>query len=264
MRFYYPSVFSLMLLGVFYALAMIGLWLWWTKGLKRKFSGPTAWSVVALVLVAPWLEEFWIAWNFGQLCRKDAGIFVNKTVEVEGFYNSTGAPLDLVRPGGYRFIESYSPEQRRKGSNQGAIRLEFGDAEFTRQAIEKYEKERRPLKAAEKDVLRVDLDERTEALVYPKKGEGWRITKLDKPTARYHYTRNIYGEQIAHKITMQESRVTDNATGEVVGRYIEYGRGPYWFYIGLGVPPYSCDGPDGGPNSRHNSLIYRDVLKPIK
>jgi hypothetical protein len=259
MRFYSIGLFSVVLLAVIY---FVGTWVlvafgaWLRRCWKRAW-----WAMVPLFLllyIAPIAEELWIAWNFGRLCRQDAGLFIYKTVEVEGFYNATGATLDLVRPGGYRFIESYSRE------GKGAIRLTFGDAELVRQALARYGHENPGQDATAQDVIRVRLDERTEALVYPKKGESWRITKLDRPTARYHYSSDIYGTRAAHKITRQESVVTDVASGEVLGRYVVYGRRPPWFFVGLGEVPYSCDGPDGGPNSRHNRLIYRDVLKPVK
>lgn len=255
MSFYYPSIFSFIFLAVLYAVVLGLIWLVWVKLAKRKFSGPAAWGVVALVIVAPWLEEFWIAWHFGRLCKKDAGLVVHQVVEVEGFYSdpATGS-LELVKSGGYKFIESKS--------DKGVNRIEIGDADFLRQATERYQQENPNQIAAEKDYFRVKLDSNTEALVYPKKSDGWRITNLNRPTARYHYTRNIYGENVAHKITRVEARVADSRSGNVIGRYVSYGRGPYWFYIDLGRPPYSCDGPDGGPSSRYNSLIYRDTLKP--
>lgn len=230
MHFYYPSVFSLMLLGVFYGFALIGLWLWWTKGLKRKFKGPTVCAVVALILVAPWLEEIWIAWNFGHLCRKDAGIFISKKVEVEGYYNATYDLLHIQKP---------LPEVTSKSFDERGFKF--------------YEMHKRDPMGGPGKVAH-----------FAKINGEWTGTVIDQPTARYHYTDNSYGEPIAHKITMHESRVTDNSTGTVVARYVSYARGPYWFFISLGVPPYACDGPDGGPNSRHNSLIYQDVLKPIK
>ena len=227
MVFYYPSVFSFIFLAILYAVVLGVIWFVWVKLNKRKFSGPVAWCVVALVLVAPWLEELWIAWNFGQLCKKDAGVVINKVVEVEGFYDSTrpahaGSPTPLavksMNESGYRFHER--PLRDERGNLTKVVRIE-------------------------------------------KLGDKWIPKILDRPTARYHYTRNIYGENVAHKITRVEARVTDSGSGDVIGRYVSYGRGPYWFYISLGRPPYSCDGPDGGPNSNYNSLIYRDALKPI-
>ena len=61
------------------------------------------------------------------------------------------------------------------------------------------------------------------------------------------------------------SRVVDSESGQELGRYTTYYREPYWFFVGLDRPNMGCDGPDGGPNTKHpNSfLIYRDVLIPM-
>ncbi|MEX0958667.1 MAG: hypothetical protein WDZ63_05215 [Burkholderiales bacterium] len=229
MRFYYWTGLNWIILFPLYVigLALIALLWWW---LAKRMKRPWAVTVPLLFVLAigPWVEELWIAWNFGRLCKKDAGVFINKTVEVEGFYDTTRpttpvprneqAAQDLDR-GGYKFYEMVYPNT--EGGPSKVVRLE-------------------------------------------KVNGVWTPTVLDSATARYHYTTNIYGERAAHKITRQESRVTDKQANEVIGRYIAYGRRPPWFFIGLGEVPYSCDGPDGGPNSKYNRLIYRDVLKPIQ
>ncbi|MCW5576109.1 MAG: hypothetical protein KIT13_08440 [Burkholderiales bacterium] len=220
MRFYYPSIFSLIFIALFYAVVLGTFWFIWVRIYKRKFSGPVALSVVALVLVLPWLEEFWIAWNFGQLCRKDAGIAINRTVEVEGFYgDSVAGSLRLVKSGEYRFIESRS--------NKWVHRLEFGDANFLQQSIERYQWENSRKDVAKQDYFRVTLGIDIEALVYPGKGDSWRITKLDRPTARYHYKRLNSHTPVAHQITRFEDVVEDVQTGEILGRYVNYYRGAY-------------------------------------
>ncbi len=231
MRFYYISIVSVMLLAIIYAagtaiLALFGAWL------KKRWA--KAWTVMVplflLLYAAPVAEEFWIAWNFGQLCKKDAGIFVYKTVEVEGFYDTTAELRNFSNPALPQSADYY---------NNGGFHF--------------YELTLLDARGGPKRVVH-----------YEKANGAWTPTVLDHPTARYHYTRNIYGERVQHKISRQESRVTDSSTGEVVGRYVEYGRSPPWFFVSLGAAPYSCDGPDGGPNSKFNSLVYRDVLKPIK
>jgi len=206
-----------------------------------------------LLYLAPIAEELWIAWHFGQLCRKDAGIFVNKTVEVEGFFNATGSTLDLVRPGNYKFIEAYRPSN--KGGAPEIIRLEFGDAEFFRQAVERYEKEFSSQKASEKDVLRVNLDERTEALLYPQKGDSWRITKLEKSTARYHYLQTDAQASQGHKLSKFERVVIDSQTRDLLARETVYGRGAPWFYIGLAHPVMQCPTPGDHPLEKHGSVF---------
>jgi hypothetical protein len=215
MRFYYISIVSLILLGVIYALGtalLAGIWYWLRQ--KRRI-GIVMVPLFLLLYVGPWVEELWIAYNFGQLCRKDAGKFIYRAVEVKGFYDDTSHWWRQLADSDFEFVES------REHGRKAYWRVE-------------------------------------------RNGSHLRHFAIAHPTARFHYTRDIYGARVAYKITRQESRVTDSATGEVLGRYVEYGRGPYWFFIGLDQYPYSCDGPDGGPTSKHNSLIYRDVLKPSR
>ncbi len=97
MRFCYISIISVIMLAIIYfvgtaLLVLLGSWL------RKRWS--KAWIAMAplflLLYTAPVAEEFWIAWNFGQLCRKDAGIFIHKVVEVEGFYDTTDAMSDSV------------------------------------------------------------------------------------------------------------------------------------------------------------------------
>ena len=225
MGFYYFSLFSWMAFGIYFAIAAAIII---TLCNKNRLSKYWKAGLLAVAFVAPWTEELWIAYNFGQLCRKDAGIVIKRTVEVEGFYDATrpthagprseeGAK-DLDR-GGYRFYEMVLPNN--KGGPSQTVHLE-------------------------------------------KVNDVWTATVLDKPAAKYHYTRNIYGEQVAHKITRQEARVTDSVSGAVVGRYIAYSRDAYWGFIHLSAPRMGCDGPDMGPNTKHSSLIYAQVLKPLQ
>ncbi len=216
MRFYYISIFSILLLGLIYLIGT-GLLTWFGLWLRKRWK--RAWMLMVplflLLYTGPVAEEFWIAWNFGQLCKKDAGIFINKTVEAEGFYDDTTHWWRQLAESNYQFVES-------RDNTYGGL-------------------------------WRVERD-----------GKEVRHFKIDHPTARYHYTTNIYGTKVAHKITRQESRVSDETNGEIIGRYVEYGRRPPWFFVGMGEASFSCDGPNGGPNSKHNRLIYRDVLIPIK
>ncbi len=119
MGFYYLSVFSLMLLGVVYvALALV---LWGTARVTRGMAGRKALlAVIGMVfLILPIGEELWIAWNFGQAC-KEAGTFIYKKVEVDGFYDDTrsthaGTPtpqaVESFEKSGYRFFEMKGREK---------------------------------------------------------------------------------------------------------------------------------------------------------
>ena len=222
MRFYYISIFSVVFLGLIYLigtglLAWLGLWL--RKRWRR--AGMVMVPLFLLLYIAPIAEEFWIAWNFGRLCKKDAGLFVYKTVEVEGFYDDTHSWTErrMNEPAGqqFRFMEG-------RGQRNGT-----------------------------------DVYWRHERI-----GGAIRSFEIDHPTARYHFSRDP-GKNIAHKLAKQESRVFDSQTGEALGEYRVYIRKAPWFFIGLDRPNMGCDGPEGGPHSKHGNsfLIYRDILNPI-
>lgn len=106
MGFYYTSLFSIVPLGIAYgALAL----LYWalvrgTRGMRARWA---VLGVAAPILLAvPIAEEVWIAWNFGQAC-KEAGTFIHKKVQVEGFYDDTTHWWrQLKESSTYRFVES--------------------------------------------------------------------------------------------------------------------------------------------------------------
>jgi hypothetical protein len=107
MRFYSIGLFSVVLLAVIY---FVGTWVLVAFGawLRRRWKRAW-WAMVPLFLllyIAPIAEELWIAWNFGRLCRQDAGLFIYKTVEVEGFYDDTHSwRADKLRESGFRWVE---------------------------------------------------------------------------------------------------------------------------------------------------------------
>ena len=258
MRFYYVSLFSLILLGLIYIFGTMFL-VWLGKTLRKRWDG--AWKLMVplflLLYIGPIAEELWISWNFGQLCKKDAGIFIYKTVEVEGFYHSTAAALDLVRPGRYKFIETDDQY------GDGAKRLEFGDEQLRKEAIARYEEQNPGKLAADRDYIRVDMDEKTQALVYPTRGESWRITKLEQPTSRYHYKELASHLPVSHQVKKFERVVLDSEADEIVGRYLNYRRGAPWFFIALDRPTMPCDNTENDTR-KYGSVIYHAVLKPLK
>jgi len=105
MGFYYLSIPSLILIAVIYAVAIAAFRFVWIRLLHRKFTGPIVWVVVAAIVIAPWVEELWIAWNFGQACR-EAGTFIYKKVQVEGFYDDTTHWWRQLQESRYQFVES--------------------------------------------------------------------------------------------------------------------------------------------------------------
>jgi len=210
MRFYYFSSFSLIAYWVVMGIAIMVLWLLWTQAFKLKMRHPVFWVLVVAILVLPWSEELWIAYNFDRLCRKDAGVFINRTVEVDGFYDDTTHWWRQLQESPYQFVES----------------REYGTKNYWR-------------------VERV--------------GNEIRHFKIDRPTARYHYKRVDSHTPVAHQIRRFENVLIDSQTGEILGRYTNYARGAYWFFISLDRPTIECDELKGD-----DIFVYPYVLKPTK
>ncbi len=137
MGFYYWSAFNWIPLGIAYGLLLLAFW-----GIARYMRG-AKWSsswlvgIGLLFLVLPISEELWIAWNFGQAC-KDAGTFVYKKVQVEGFYDDTrtthaGVPspqaIKSFDDSGYRFLEMRGLEK--------FVRLEKTDGHWRAVVLER-------------------------------------------------------------------------------------------------------------------------------
>jgi hypothetical protein len=119
MGFYYISLVSIIPLAIVYA--VFGLVFW---GLVRATRGKP-WRKPILIVAAigflllPVSEELWIAWSFGQTC-KEAGTFIYKKVQAEGFYDDTrtthaGTPtpqaVKSFEESGYRFLEMKGREK---------------------------------------------------------------------------------------------------------------------------------------------------------
>jgi len=221
MGFYYFSFFGTAL-ALLVSLITAGVfWFVWRGVLKRRIPSWAFLVSLPFFLVLPWAEELWIAWNFGQAC-KEAGTFIHKKVQVEGFYDETrtthaGTPTPQAvasfEESGYRFFEM-------KGK-QAYVRIE--------------------------------------------KHEGrWVTTTLVRPTARYHFrmTDPMDGTPWGHKIIRFGSVVFDTETNQEIARYIGFGRGAAWYFIGLDVPGFACDSPGNWPYTRKSRLIYREALIP--
>jgi len=252
MRFYYFSVFSWMAYAVFVVIAIVLLWLVWTKLLGLKVRGPVYWILVAVIVVGPWGEEFWIAYNFGQLCRKDAGVFIYKTVEVDGYYDATGTVTRIVGGPPYKFIES--PDGKGKYR-----RVERATEVEKARALAWYAENRPGMQPNKNEWITQPVDEKVRVVVEPDTGYAWRVTRLDKPTARFQYRTVNSHTPVAHRVKRFEDVVVDEETGAVIGRYVNYYRGPYWFFISLGAPTIPCEEAQAGTR-KYGSLIHRAVL----
>lgn len=257
MGFYYTSFFSIVPLGIAYGLLALLYWalVRGTRGVRGRAALLGLSGIV--FLLGPVAEELWIAWNFGQSC-KEAGTYIHRKVQVEGFYDdSGGGSLELVQSGRYRFVEA-------RGRN-GYTRLMKGDAEFLGEALARYSIDSAGQEVAKQDVIRVKLNDRIEALVYPRRGESWRIELLDRPSARYHFkmTDPMGGTRIAHKVIGYGSVVVDTESNTEIARYRSYGRQPPWYFVWLDTPAFACDAPGRWPLTKGTALIYPDVLIPI-
>jgi hypothetical protein len=127
MVFYYYSFFGVLLILLVYALGGALLGALWFALRKWKRAWILMLPLFALLLILPWAEELWIAWNFGRLCSKDAGTFVYRTADVDGFYDEThGWRPDKLRTSGYRWVEG----QDNSGSKPIYWRHEWMDGEI--------------------------------------------------------------------------------------------------------------------------------------
>jgi hypothetical protein len=130
MEFYYISLFSILSLGLTYGVLALIYWgtVRVTRGVRARAAILSALAVIFLIL--PVSEELWVARNFRQACD-DAGTFINKKVEVEGFYDDTrkthaGPPtpqaVESFEKSGYRFFEMRGPEKY--------VRIEKSDGQW--------------------------------------------------------------------------------------------------------------------------------------
>jgi hypothetical protein len=98
------SPFGIILALPFYGLALFVLYRLW----RRQKASPWRWGLpllVPMLLVMPFVDEYWIRWNFERACE-EAGVKVYRKAEAEGFFNATGSPSsDMVEKLGFRFTE---------------------------------------------------------------------------------------------------------------------------------------------------------------
>lgn len=259
MLFYYFSLFSFIAYGVFVFIAIVLLWLVWTKLLRLRVRNLLYWVLIASIVIGPWGEELWIAYNFGRLCRKDAGLFIYKTAKVDGFYDdTTGWGPRQLAASGYEFVES------RDILHKKLLRVERANEASRVRVLEWYAQH--PSEAhRDNQYLVYPVSDMEQLVVSPNRVNVWRVTTISHPTARYVYKwiSGYPSPMVAQKIFRHEEAVIDTKVNETLGRYVRYGRLPSWIYIGLGPSDYACDGPDGGPQTKHSLLIYREVLRPV-
>ena len=257
MAFYYLNVLSLLFLGGLYAIAILLFWLVWTRVLGWAFRGPVVWTVIPAILIAPWMEEFWIAYHFGQAC-KDAGTYVFHKVAVDGYYDGTsrGTMTRLVGRPGYKFIESSQGDGKFR-------RVEYASAQEKASALAWYAQNNSGRLPGPREWITHRITDRMKVTVEMDTGYAWRIIEITKPTARYHYESPYpYGLSVAYKTVKTQAIVIDTETNQQLARYTSFGREPPWFWIGLDIPSFACDAPGRWPLTSGSTLIDREALTP--
>jgi hypothetical protein len=225
MRFYYWSFLNWIPLTIFYVIAAVLVLILWKLTKGDRGAPKLVWSFIVVMVVLPWTEELWIAWNFGKLCKKDAGIFVYKTVAVDGFYDAT-------RP------TSATPWSKKSGKELDGRGYKF------------YEMPVPDFKGGPAKIAHLEKENST-----------WTTTLLDQPTARYHYVWPNRNRQVGHKIWRSSEAIVDTQTNEELAGAVRYGRQAPWFFVGLDRPGMGCPRPGEDPLKR-SGLLYTHVLLP--
>jgi len=227
MHFYYWSFLNWIPITIFYVIAAVVLWILWRLIKDDKKAKFFIWGLIPVMLILPWIEELWIAGQFGRHCKQDAGIFIYKTLEVDGFYDATRpthanprskAAADDLDKGGYQFYEMPLPDF--KGGPTRVVHLE-------------------------------------------KENNIWTPTVLEQPTARYHYKWPEMNSTVSYKVRKTERLVSDSETGEVLGRYVDYDRTAPWFFVGSDRPLMFCKEAEVAARERGTVFGPRMVLRPM-
>lgn len=78
----------------------------------RKLLRHLRWPFGALLLIVPWMDEFWISWKFSEVC-KNAGVHIYQPIRAEGFYDETmPSGYEYIKRIGYKFMEHPSQDSR--------------------------------------------------------------------------------------------------------------------------------------------------------
>jgi len=201
---------------------LLYVFIWWYSSVSNRRVIVRVIAALVLLLL-PIGEELWVAFNFAQAC-KDAGTFINRKVTVDGFYDAT------------RNTHSGRP-------TADAAR------HFDSEGFRFYEMVLRDNKGGPNRVVHLE-----------RSSDEWRVSVLDRPTARYHYRWRSH-IPIAPKVVKHESTVVDTQDETVIGRETIVGRYAPWFFVGLDAPQMQCYG-RRDPEIRGS--IHRHVLLPNK
>jgi hypothetical protein len=181
------------------------------------------------------------------LCKKDAGVTIYKTVEVDGYYDTTGGFDLVVSP--YKFYEfcddSPSASKFNVIPDPGCYRVE---------------------KVKRKTSLcHQGYDDALVKLVvepYPEfiKNNCIAVTKIEKPVARYSYHSDFKkwkSDNGNAEYTRSDVYILDQKTKDILGRYIDYS-----FNAKPGhTTAKSCDFFDGDYMSFLEANLLKSVFK---
>lgn len=148
-----------------------------------------------------------------KLCEKDAGLTIYKTVEVDGYYDTTsiGVGANLI-DSDYQFLEfcNDNPKFTRAITEPGCWRV----SKVKRESGQCYER----------------LDKRLAKYVvepYPEflKDHCLAVEKIEKPTAQYSYNSDFKfwpAKNDVSEFTRSDVYIKDSQTSEILGRFVSY------------------------------------------
>jgi hypothetical protein len=170
-------------------LVALGAIAWWRRGrFTTSIAKVTFAALTATIAILPAADAMWIQWRFDQLC-KGAELHVPRKIIAEGYYDTTA-----VGAAGFEVdsIDSTHAQQFYDRISSGWRFLEGG--------------------------VRFDRSGKT---VHIEKIDGvWRKRILDKPEARYHFTRQTFHS--GYQIGGVKEQIVDTTTGESVGSLTTY------------------------------------------
>jgi len=186
-----------------------------------------------------------------RLCEKDAGLTIYKTVEADGYYDSTrkGGVLWKLIPSDFRFSEFcnydfYKPSFNEPGCwRVTKIPRHMGQCnEIVDNALRNSGKES-SRKFREQNCITVE--------------------KIEKPTTRYSYHSDFnkwYSKNETSKFTRSDVYINDDLTNEILGRYVSYS---YNLRPGH-TTAKSCEIFEGDYPSFTKSNLVNTVIQPIE
>ena len=145
------------------------------------------------------------------LCEKDAGLTINRTVEVDGFYDATGSSINLIESD-YQFIEycDEHPLFTQAIPEPGCWRMR----KVKRESGQCYER-------LDKRISKFVVDPYPEFL----KDHCIAVEKIERPEAQYSYHSDfkqwLYKNDVS-EFTRSDIYIKDTVSSEILGRYISY------------------------------------------